>query len=79
MPKGVHVKSHTSNSSIIEIRADALSKTPGWKTLRTLADVCKAAGVAVSCRSLDQLCSAALAQAVQQLNVPGMTRLSPRP
>ena len=71
MPKGVHVRSHTSHSYIIEIRAVALAKMPGWKTLRTLADVCKAAGVAVSCRSLDQLCSAALAQAVQQMQLPG--------
>lgn len=72
VPKGVHVRSHTSNSFIIEIRAVALSKMPGWKTLRTLADVCKAASVAVSCRSLDQLCSAALAQAVQQMKLPGL-------
>lgn len=71
VPKGVHVRSHTANSYIIEIRAVALAKMPGWKTLRTLADVCKAAGVAVSCRNLDQLCTAALAQAVQQMQLPG--------
>ena len=65
------MRSHTANSYIIEIRAVALAKMPGWKTLRTLADVCKAAGVAVSCRNLDQLCSAALAQAVQQMQLPG--------
>ena len=69
--KGVAVKSHTSNSYIIEISAVGTAAMPGWKTLRTLADVCKAAAVAVSCRNLDQLCAAALRQATRQMYVPG--------
>lgn len=69
--KGVVIKSHTSNSFIIEVRAVGSPSMPGWRTLRTLADVCKAAAVAVSCRNLDQLCAAALRQATRQMKIPG--------
>lgn len=66
------MRSHTQNSSIVEVTAVGSPNVPGWKTLRTLADVCKAAGVAVSCHSLDQLCAAALRSAVKQMQIPGM-------
>ena len=68
------IKSHTSNSFIIEIKAVGTAAMPGWKTLRTLADMCKAAAVAASCRNLDQLCAAALRQAARQMRIPGLAR-----
>lgn len=71
--KGVSIKSHTSNSFIIEIKAVGTQSVPAWRTLRTLADVCKAAAVAVSCRNLDQLCAAALRQATRQMRIPGIS------
>lgn len=73
--KGVSIKSHTTNSFIIEIKAIGSAAMPGWKTLRTLADVCKAAAVAISCRNLDRLCAEALRQATRQMQVPGVHTL----
>ena len=71
LPKGIAIRSHTQNSAIVEITAVGSSTVPAWKNLRTLADVTKAAGVAISCQSLDHLCAAALKSAVKQLQLPG--------
>lgn len=67
--KGLSVKSSTSSSCIVEIRAKSSSTQTAGQVLQSLAEVCKSAAVAAYCGNLGQLCEASMIEALHNLGL----------